>query len=233
MYALLDKTIEQQHDSISYLDQRKLNNTHSIWAESQKDSVHIDKLRFNKNINKAKIGSTLHEMYPDDIRIIRTAEALEKLGYIFPYEEINMGIHRLENSFSRIEFKTHNKWEVIKNPLIDNMITNNDIINFSFGYTYVGRQYHNKFKSFDTNLEFSDNYNYETLEFAFQVNLSQPESIPFSAESLAWANKHNIKLVAEQVPIANLVDLEKNLFHYRKILYTNIKQGNKAKLIIQ
>jgi len=143
-----------------------------------------------------------------------------------------MGVHRLENSFVDLEFKAEKKWEVFSNPFLENMITNNDVINFSFGYTYVGRQYYNKFKFFDTELECPDNYNYENLEFAFQINLSKPESIPFSNEALQWANKKNIKLVAEQIPIGNVIDLEDKLFDYRKILYKNSQHNNRAKIIL-
>jgi hypothetical protein len=157
---------------------------------------------------------------------------MEKLGYIYPYEEVNMSIHRLEKSFTQMEFKADNKWEVFENPFLNNMISNNDVVNFSFGYTYVGRQYYNKFKYFDSNLDCQDHYNYETLEFAFQMNLSRPETIPFSSEALNWATGQNIKLIAEQIPIANIVDLETNLVDYRKMLYRNSRDNNRAKIVL-
>jgi hypothetical protein len=121
---------------------------------------------------------------------------------------------------------------VFDNPFLDSMVSNNDIVNFSFGYTYVGRQYYNKFKYFDSNLECPDHYNYETLEFAFQVNLSRPETIPFSKEVIDWANSQNIKLVAEQLPIANIINLESKLFDYRKMLFRNSRDNNRAQIIL-
>lgn len=232
-YDLTNKNITSQNNLIDYLDQKFLNKTHSDWVVSQTNKINIDKLRFNQDKNKAKLGNILHEMYPDDIRIVRVAEAMTKLGYILPYEEVNMGVHRLEHCFTNIEFKAQDKWEVFDNPFVDTMITNNDIINFSFGYTYVGRQYYNKFRFFDLDLENQDNYNYETLEFAFQVNLNQPETIPFSSEAMSWANNKKIKLVAEQIPIGNIINLEEKLFDYRKILYNNVIKENKAKLILE
>lgn len=233
LFDLTGKNFVKQDNLINYIDQTFLNKLHSDWVFSQVERLHIDKLRFSLDKNKCKLGNLLHEMYPDQIRILKLAEAMEKLGYIFPYEEVNMGVHRLEDCFSNIEFKTIDKWQVFDNPYIKSMETNNDIINFSFGYTYVGRQYYNKFRFFDLNLENADNYNYETLEFAFQINLSQPETIPFSKEATDWAREKNIKLVAEQIPIGNIIDLERHLFDYRKILYNNIKQANRAKLILQ
>jgi hypothetical protein len=233
LYDLIGEKFGKQDNLLDYLDQTFLNKVHSDWVCSQIETIHIDKFRFNKDKNKCKLGNLLHDMYPDEIRSIKVAEAMIKLGYIFPYEEVNMGVHRLESCFSNIEFKTNDKWEVFENPFIDSMITNNDVMNFSFGYTYVGRQYYNKFRFFDLNLENPDNYNYETLEFAFQINLNQPETIPFSQEAIIWAEKKNIKLVAEQIPIANAINLEDRLFDYRKILYNNVKQENKAKLILE
>jgi hypothetical protein len=79
---------------------------------------------------------------------------------------------------------------------------------------------------------FPDHYNYETLEFAFQLNFSRPETIPFSAEALNWANSQDIKLVAEQIPIANIIDLENNLVEYRKMLYRNSRDNNRVKIVL-
>jgi hypothetical protein len=228
LYDLIGKTFKQNTDLENYLDQHFLNQQHSDWVFSQYNDVNIDNLRFSSNPLQAQLGNKLHELYPDDIRVIKTAPALEKLGYIFPFEEVNMAVHRLENSFVNIEFKADEKWKVFNNPYIDNITSNRDIVNFSFGYTYVGRQYYNKFKMFDTKLEFPDHYNYEMLELAFQINLSRPETVPFSQEALIWAQSHNIKLIAEQLPIANVINLEDNLFKYRKILYRNSRDNNRV-----
>lgn len=234
LYDLIDLNLTQQTDLENYLDQEFLNKTHSDWVFSHNNSIDIDQLRFSDNLKKARLGNILHELYPDDIRVISTAPALEKLGYIYPFREINLGIHRLESSFNfaNLEFKADAKWDVFDNPYIDNMVSNNDKVNFSFGYTYVGRQIYNKFKNFDTNLACPDHFNYEKLEFAFQINLEMPETIPFSKEVTDWAERQNINLVAEQIPIANIVDLEKNLQDYRKILYKNSRDNNRARIIL-
>jgi hypothetical protein len=230
-YELTGQSFNQQTDLENYLDQVFLNKEHSKWVFSHYHDINIDTLRFSSNMCQAMLGSKLHELYPDEIRIIKTAPALEKLGYLYPFREVNMGIHRLESSFNFLEFKADEKWEVFKNPFKDTMITNNDIVNFSFGYTYVGRQYYNKFRFFDTELKCPDHYNYENLEFAFQINLSMPETVPFSTEAVHWANKMGIKLVAEQIPIANVVDIENKLFDYRKVLYRNSRDNNRATIV--
>lgn len=234
LYDLIGINFSQHTDLENYLDQEFLNKTHCNWVKSQAHSVDIDKLRFSSSREQARLGNRLHDMYPDDIRHPMIVTALEKLGYIYPYEEVNMGVHRLESLFNKLnlEFKADKKWQVFENPFCNSMITNNDIVNFSFGYTYVGRQYYNKFRFFDSNLKWSDHYNYETLEFAFQLNLYNPETIPFSKEAQTWADQQGIKLVAEQIPIANLENIEQNLFDYRKILYRNSRDNNRAKIVL-
>ena len=163
------------------------------------------------------------------------AEVMQKLGYIFAYEEVNMTVHRLESAFATdIEYSSTNKWagHGFDNPFVDTMISSGDRVNFSFGYTYVGRQYHNKWQYWDTELEFDDHYNYEKLEWSFQLNLDRPRTITWSPEFVSWAQTQQVPLVTTQIPIANVVDLEKNLTSFRKMLYNNSKQQNAAKLVL-
>jgi hypothetical protein len=232
LYDLIGRSFDQHTDLENYLDQNFLNKTHSDWVFSQLENVDIDALRYSTNSNQAKLGNQLHELYPDAIRVVKTAPAMEKLGYIYPYEEVNLGVHRLEASFNKhnLEFSADNKWEVFDNPFIDSIISNNNVTNFSFGYTYVGRQYYNKFEFFDDNLTYSDHYNYEQLEFSFQLNLQKPQTIPYSREATAWANTHGVPLITDQLPVANIVDISENLFEYRKVLFRNSRDNNRASI---
>jgi len=234
LYSLIGKSFDQQTNLEKYLNQDFLNKTHCDWVFSQLNTVDIDKLRFNSNSKIASLGWQLHEMYPDEIRIVKTSEILEKLGYIYPYEEVNLGVHRLESAFnkSNLEFSADNKWKVFPNPFKDTMVSNNSIVNFSFGYTYVGRQYYNKFEYFDDKLTYGDHYNYENLEFSFQLNLQKAQTIDFSPEAKKWAQEKNIPLIATQVPIANIPNLTENLFEYRKVLYRNSRDNNRARIVL-
>ena len=154
-----------------------------------------------------------------------------KLGYIHAYEEVNMTVHRLENFLvNDFEFKADRKWQGFDNPFVDQIESTNDVVNFSFGYTYVGRQYYKKWKFFDTELDCTDHYNYETLEWAFQVNLGRPETVAYSPEFQQWCQRHSIPQMTTQLPIANVIDLDKNLHYYRTILYKNSQQNNRASL---
>ena len=146
-----------------------------------------------------------------------------------------MSVHRLESQFNKtnLEFKADEKWEVFDNPYLDQLVSNNDVVNFSFGYTYVGRQLHDKFNNFDTDLKYSDHYNYEKLEYAFQLNLAKPQTIPFSKEFVEWTQQVGVRPITTQIPIANLVDLDNKIFEYRKILYRNSRDNNRVKIILQ
>lgn len=233
LWSLYNSTFPQSTLLTDYLDQKFLNRQHELWVKSQYHNIDIDQLRVDHHIDRNRLGNLLHELYPDNVRVIKLAEAMIKLGYIYPYEEVNLTVHRLESFFaSDIEFKADSKWEVVKNPFIESVESNNDVVNFRFGYTYVGRQYYNKWKYFDTNLDCLDHYNYETLEWAFQLNLDRPETIQYSPEFLQWCKQHNVPAMTTQLPIANVIDLDKNLHYYRTVLYKNSQQKNKAKLKI-
>ena len=235
LHNLVGQSFDQRNDLSDYLDQDFLNRTHRDWVASQRLTVDIDRLRFSSNPIQARLGNQLHGMYPDEIRFPKLANVLEKIGYIFPYEEVNMAVHRLESSFNNrvLEFSADAKWQVFDNPYQDKLVTNNDVVNFSFGYTYVGRQLYNKFRFFDTELKYEDHYNYEQLEFSFQINLMRPETIPFSQEAVGWANQHKHRLTAEQIPIGNLENLDQKLFDYRKLLYRNLCSNNRATISIR
>jgi hypothetical protein len=227
LYDLIGVAFPENTNLLDYLNQDFLNTQHKNWVFSQLKTVDIDKLRLSENKSQAALGWKLHDIYPDEIRHPIIAEVLTHLGFIYAYEEVNMSVHEIEKLFTHnIEFKSEAKWNIIDNPFKDTFISNNDIVNFSFGYTYVGRQYYDKWHFWDTNLLNDDHYNYETLEWAFQVNLDRPQTIPYSREFLQWCEDKNVPAITEQIPIANIVNLEDNLHNYRRILYQNAKQNN-------
>jgi len=224
-----------QSDNLeTYLDQGLLNRIHAEWVFSQNCKVQVHKLRFSQNLNTARLGEQLHNQFPDEISETRLAVAMQHLGRILAYEDVNLAIHRLESIFTNnIEFNAEGKWQVFDNPFRKtSMVSNPDRMNFSFGYTYVGRQLYNKFEYFDMNLDCEDHYNYETLEYSFNLNLQQPETVAFSPEFLAWCARHDRRPMANQVPVANMIDLEKHLTEYRKILYNNSQASNSASIIL-
>jgi hypothetical protein len=234
LYDLVGINFPQSDNLETYLDQTLLNRIHAEWVFSQNHKVQVHQLRFSHNSTAARLGQQLHDQFPDEISEARLAVAMQHIGRIFAYEDVNMAVHRLESFFSNnIEFSAASKWEVFDNPFRKtSMVSNPDRMNFSFGYTYVGRQLYNKFEYFDMNLDCEDHYNYETLEFSFNLNLQQPETVAFSPEFLAWCDRHDRRPMAKQIPVANMIDLDKHLTEYRKILYNNSQANNSASIIL-
>lgn len=233
LYDLIGQSFAQNTDLLDYLDQGFLNRQHRDWVFSQQELVNIDTLRFSADNKMSELGWKLHDIYPDEIRNVKVAEILTHLGYKYPYEEVNMAVHGLEMCFAQnTEFKSQAKWDVFDNPYYTDFVSNNDKVNFSFKYTYVGRQYYDKWRFWDTNLVEDDHYNYEILEWAFQINFDRPQTIPFSQEFLDWCKLHNVPTVSTQIPIGNIIDLENNLKMYRSLLYKNSKNNNSCFLKI-
>jgi hypothetical protein len=231
IYDLAGIKFDENQEPTDYLNQRFLNKQHADWVASQRLFVNIDSLRNSSNSKSAELGNRLHHMYPDEIRSERICPILAKLGYDFPYEEVNMTVHRLEKSFNRIEYSSPKKWNVFDNPYLDDLYSTNDLTNFSFNYTYVGRQYYDKFQYFDDNLDFDDHYNFEQLEFSFHLALVKPQTIPYSKEFISWADEKKVPTISTQIPIANIADLSNKIFEYRKMLYRNSKANNALKII--
>ena len=229
--ALIDQEFALPQQDIDLLNRDFLNQLHWHWVKTQAVDLDIDHMRFSKKSNESAAGTRLHDMYPDEIRKIKVAEAMKKLDYIDAYEEVNLSVHRLEKRlFNCLEFVANDRYAVFDNPFANNMTTNQDVVNFYFGYTYVGRQTYDKFICYDTTLDYDDHYNYEQLELTFHVNLEKPQTVPFSKEFVTWCNCHNIKPVGTQIPIGNIDNLEENLFKFRSRIWHNLNAGNSATL---
>jgi hypothetical protein len=84
LWSLCKFSFKQNEKLTDYLDQKFLNNQHAEWVFSQKNIINIDDLRFSTDKEVSKIGWQLHEVYPDEIREVKLAEAMTKLGYIYP-----------------------------------------------------------------------------------------------------------------------------------------------------
>lgn len=229
---LIGKKFNKSENLEDYLNQDFLNNQHCDWVFSQKEVINIDNLRFSQISEQKKLGEMLHDFYPDEIREVLLCPIMEKLNYRYWFEEVNMTVHRLESSFKEIEFSSKNKWNAFDNP-IKNFYSANDVTNFFLGYTYVGRQYYDKFKNWDDNLKYNDHYNYEMLEYSFHISLDKPETIPYSKEFTQWATEKNVPMITNKIPIANLENISEKISDYRKIIYRNCKNDNAVKLFIK
>ena len=225
--------LEKSNNFERSIDQDFLNKNHAIWAKNEFITYNIDDLRTSNNEETKKIGDFLHSCYPDEIRTVTISEIFAKYELLHEFKEINMGVHRTEGFFfDNHEYSSARKWDVFENVFVNEIETNNGITNFNIGHTYVGRQNYDKFSHFDTDLNYSDFYNFEKIEYSFNFNLSNPETLPFSKEFVEWSKKHNQKPKGLQIPIGNVIELESNLTRYRTVLYTNIKSNNKVSIEI-
>lgn len=227
--ALLENT-----DSLERaIDQDFLNKNHAIWASTEFNTYNIDELRFSNQQGTKELGDFLHSCYPDEIRLVTTSEIFNKYELLYDFQEINTGIHRTEALFfQNFEYSNNNKWNVFENIFANDIETNNGITNFNIAHTYVGRKNYDKFVNYDTDLQYSDFYNFEKIEHSFNLNFARPETIPFSKEFVDWSHKHNQTPKGMQIPIGNIVDLESNLTKYRTIIYNNTKHNNKVSIEI-
>jgi hypothetical protein len=232
LYELIGYNLPERNDLLEYLDQHLLNEIHAKWVKTQAKTIPVHQLRFSPRHLASQLGQTLHKQYSPDEQFAALAPVMQKLGLLIPYEEVNTGVHSLERSFDWINFDAPGKWQIFDNPYQQSMISNHDIVNFSFAYTYLGRQHYNKFENFDVDLAWDDHYNYEVLEYSFTLNLKKPQTIPFSFEFMDWCKQRNVQPIGNRIPIANMVDIDRSLLEYRKILYRNSKAVNQAKIII-
>lgn len=234
LYDICGIRFKEQVNLDDYLDQDFLNRTHHDWVKSQSIVVDISTLCASPQISVSNLGWHLHSLMPDDCSRVPLAEVMAKLGLLYPYEQVNLAVHDLEGAWIRdpIEFNAASKYKVFDNPFWSDIQANNNVTNFFFGYTFVGRQYYNKFEFFDTELKYDDHYNYETLECSFHVKLARPETCVFSPEFQTWAASHDVPMISTQLPVANVRDLEKNMLHYRQVLYRNSCQGNSAQIVL-
>ena len=88
------------------------------------------------------------------------------------------------------------------------------------------------FPDFNTGWHFDDKVAQKYLLEAIGAPLVPSFVFYDRKEALNWAASQNIKLVAEQIPIANIIDLETNLVEYRKMLYRNSRDNNRVKIVL-
>jgi hypothetical protein len=210
-------TVFETCDSIvGYLDQDRLNRYHALWVESH--SVDYD-VRAKRDRYLSDLTEKVFHMFPDEIPVTKSSVVIDKLGYKRIYDQINVCVHLIENSFSDVmcEF---NSWLEFKNPFPKSMITN-DIANFKIAFNHLGRTLHDKYLNFDLDLKHDDENTFDQLLGYVMVDLSLPRQVPFGQDYIDWCHKHQKSASGRYLNIGNIPDLGKNLGDYRRILLTN------------
>jgi hypothetical protein len=222
IYELLDYKIETYNDQ-EYLDQAVLNKLHADWVCSQSVLYDIDQKRKKYKSLQAEL---IHDSYPDNIRVPPLGDVLEKLGVKSVYNSINFKIHHLEHIFNNLNYESNtHEWIEFKNPAPKSILTN-DNCNLKLKFNHLGRTLYQKYCTFDNDLEFNDENSYDQLLKFLTVNMEPPQTIPLSKEYVTWCNIHNKIPSGDYLNIANIVDLDRYLTSYRKIIYQNDLQKN-------
>jgi hypothetical protein len=213
-------------DNEQYLDQRILNKMHADWVNSQNLIYDIQKRR--KETNFSDLSEKVHSMFPDDIQTPPLGVVISKLGFGELYRSLNdPHIHMLEVMFNDIKFSVSNSWTKIADNPFDKTLLTNDQANLSISFNHLGRTLYNKFCNFDTKLEFDDENSFNELLGYVTLSLKPSQTIPLSAEYIAWCKKHNKKPSGDNLNIGNIPNLYDNITKYRIIVFRNLLSNNK------
>jgi hypothetical protein len=200
-----------------FIDQHYLNSIHAQWVNHVFKSYSIAEL---KNSN---LSHKLHHLFDttDDDAVADLSAIVYKYNLQDTHVLVNEQVHILEKMFSNMKFKADfNNWIECPNPYRD--YASNSMANFRIAFNHYGRTLRNKFLFHDFNLEHPDENNYNQLVGFTELSLNPAETNQYSPEYVAWCKRNNIRPLGEYLNLGNLIDLEKNLLSYRKVLYKNV-----------
>lgn len=211
-----------------FLDQYYLNKTHAQWVNHVFEIYKVTELKSSNHSEKLE---HLFEQLSDDIEEVTLPTIVHKFNLEHLHSSINENIHAIESKFSLLKFKADfDNWIERKN--IFKNYASNSIANFRISFNHYGRTQRNKFVYHDVNLEHPDENNYNQLLGFVELSLNPVETIGYSPEYIAWCKKNNTIPMGEYLNLGNIVNLEKNLLHYRKILHRNLEKNNHFKITV-
>jgi len=220
VYELLDQYIDTYSEE-EYLEQTNLNKLHADWVKFQKVSYNILKKKSQYGSDQAE---HIHTMFPDSIPEPPVGTIIDKLGMSVLFADINQSIHQVEAFFRNVKFSTA-EWVELPN-MFDKSILSNSICNFSLPFNHLGRSLYDKFLDFDHDLEFDDENSFNELLGIVSIKLIPPQTILLSSEYVEWCKEHNRVPCGNSLNIGNILDLDKRLTDYRKIIFRNTLQNN-------
>ena len=209
-----------------YLDQQNLNKLHEQVVNWKYDTYEVHTNYREKGPDS--IAQKLHDMFSDDITSVTFGCIISRLGLEKEFNRINLLLHRLENQFTKVNFKVDSVDRgslEFDNPFPTNIVTNN-ICNLSLTFWHLGRALYDKFQKFDLNYEYDDENTFSQLTGSVELNLLPPETIPFSKEYVAWCNRNNKVPSGTIIELGNIPNLYENLTKYRKIVFHNLLSNN-------
>jgi hypothetical protein len=185
-----------------------------------------------KKYNNSEIVEQIHNIYPDELPIVRVDDILDKLHVKKEFNDINLYVHRLESIFKYVRAKSEiENWVEMSNPFPKSCLSNS-IANLSIDFNHLGRTLYNKFQNFDTNLMYDDENSYNELLNYVAIRIRPPETISMSVEYVESCRRNNREPIGNFLNIGNLINLNDNLTKYRQILYKNIQANNRFSIIL-
>lgn len=218
-------SFELPDDETGFLDQTLINKLHFEWVQSNHVKFCIEDL-------KQKYPDMLQPLFDqisDDIQTVIFSEICYKFNVQEIYSAINQRLHLVERMFNKMDFQAEfdDKWRWIETKnIFPKNYTSNSIANLSLKYNHYGRSLYGKFRSFDLDLIHDDENTFNQLLGYVELSLEPPETIDYSPEYLQWCTKIGREPGGVKLNIGNIIDLDKNLLDYRKLLYKNLMINN-------
>ena len=210
-----------------YLNQKNLNYLHAAWVNAQSYTYDIDAKR--KQFGYQGLSEQIHDMFPDSERFPLLHDIVNKIGVKTEFDKLNLYIHSIESSFSRLIFRCMIDWIEFPNPF-DKKRINLDCCNLFLPFKHLGRSQYDKFINFDNELEYKDQNTFNEMLGYVALSLSQPQTTSYSPEYISWCNQHNIPPIGESIPLGNIPNLVTNLTNYRIIILRNTVAGNNFRI---
>lgn len=218
-------SFKQPDDATDFLNQDLINKLHCEW-------VHSNHKKFLTKDLKKKYPDILQPLFDqisDDIHDVIFSEIVYKFNMQEIYFAINQELHLVESMFNKINFqaKFDDKWGWIETQnIFPKNYTSNSQANLSLKFNHYGRTLYHKFCTFDLDLNHDDENTFDQLLGYVQLSLVPPETINYSPEYLQWCTKIGREPGGNNLNLGNIIDLDKKLLEYRKLLYKNLMINN-------
>jgi len=214
-------SFDNVQDPKNFMDQNILNKLHCEWVHSHHKKFSISDLKHHYPKELAHLFDSLS----DDIQEVIFSGIVYKYQLQDIYSSINLVLHDIESTFDAMVFRAnfcrHYNWLEIQN-IFPKKYTSNSRANLSLWFNHYGRTLADKYRRFDHDLVYDDENTYQQLLGWVKLSLLPSETIAYSEEYLQWCQKIGREPGGDKLNLGNIIDLDKNLLEYRRLICQNI-----------